>query len=145
MGLGSGTVTDTRYPSVVRIFDYGVHAGYEYLAMEYLPRGDLKARMQQEMSEQDALHYVYQIAAALHVVHSAGLIHRDLKPPNVMLRASDAVALIDFGLAKVRPQARPVGGHRLAGGRIASLAMSGAGPHPAPRAWSAAASPGRQW
>jgi len=68
--------------------------------MEYLPRGDLKARIQRGLSEQEALHYVAQIAAALQVVHEAGLVHRDLKPPNVMLRENDAVALIDFGLAR---------------------------------------------
>jgi serine/threonine protein kinase len=89
-----------RDPAVVQIFDYGVHAGYEYIAMEYLPRGDLKARMQQGVTERDALRYVEQIAAALHVVHHAGLLHRDLKPPNVMLRENGDVALIDFGLAR---------------------------------------------
>jgi len=47
------------------IYDYGVHAGYEYLVMEYLPRGDLKARMQQGLTDQEALRYVAQIAAAL--------------------------------------------------------------------------------
>jgi DNA-binding response OmpR family regulator len=89
-----------RSPLVVEIYDYGVHAGFEYLAMEYLPRGDLKARIQRGVSEQEALHYVIQIASALQVVHEAGLVHRDLKPPNVMLRENDAVALIDFGLAR---------------------------------------------
>jgi DNA-binding response OmpR family regulator len=89
-----------RSPLVVEIYDYGVHGGFEYLAMEYLPRGDLKARIQRGVSEQEALHYIAQIAAALQVVHEAGLVHRDLKPPNVMLRDNDAVALIDFGLAR---------------------------------------------
>jgi DNA-binding response OmpR family regulator len=89
-----------RSPLVVEIYDYGVHAGFEYLAMEYLPRGDLKARLQRGVSEQEALHYVADIAAALQVVHEAGLVHRDLKPPNVMLRENDGVALIDFGLAR---------------------------------------------
>jgi DNA-binding response OmpR family regulator len=89
-----------RSPLVVEIYDYGVHAGFEYLAMEYLPRGDLKARLQRGVSEQETLHFVAQIAAALRVVHEAGLIHRDLKPPNVMLRENDGVALIDFGLAR---------------------------------------------
>jgi DNA-binding NarL/FixJ family response regulator len=87
-------------PLVVEIYDYGVHAGFEYLAMEYLPRGDLKARIQRGVSEREALYFVAQIAAALQVVHEAGLVHRDLKPPNVMLRENDAVALIDFGLAR---------------------------------------------
>jgi len=89
-----------RSALVVEIYDYGVYAGFEYLAMEYLPRGDLKARIQRGVTEQEALHYVREIARALEVVHEAGLVHRDLKPPNVMLRENDAVALIDFGLAR---------------------------------------------
>ena len=93
-------VMAVRSPLVVEIYDYGIHGGFEYLAMEYLPLGDLKARIQRGLSEQEALHYVSQIAAALQVVHEAGLVHRDLKPPNVMLRDNDSVALIDFGLAR---------------------------------------------
>jgi DNA-binding NarL/FixJ family response regulator len=97
-----------RHPSVVQIHDYGVHAGYEYLVMEYLPRGDLKARMQQGVTEQEALRYVVQITAALQVVHHAGLLHRDLKPPNVMLRENGDVALIDFGLARALDGSTPM-------------------------------------
>jgi CheY-like chemotaxis protein len=93
-------VMAVKSPLVVEIYDYGVHAGFEYLAMEYLPRGDLKARVQRGVAEMDALHYITQIASALQVVHAAGLVHRDLKPANVMLRENDGVALIDFGLAR---------------------------------------------
>jgi len=96
-----------QHPSVVQIHDYGVHAGYEYLVMEYLPRGDLKGRMQQGVTEQEALRFVAQIAAALEVVHNAGLLHRDLKPPNVMLRENGDVALIDFGLARALDGSTP--------------------------------------
>jgi len=84
----------------VELHDYGVHAGREYLAMEYFPRGDLKARMQIGITEREALRYVEHIAHALRIVHHAGILHRDLKPPNVMLRETDEVALIDFGLAR---------------------------------------------
>ena len=87
-------------PAVVRIYDYGVHAGHEFIAMEYLPRGDLKARIHQRMTEEEALRYVEQIAMALQVVHDVGLLHRDLKPANVMLRENGNIALIDFGLAR---------------------------------------------
>ena len=96
-----------RDPLVVQIYDYGVHAGFEYLAMEYLLRGDLKARMQLGVTELEALRYVEQIGAALRVVHHAGLLHRDLKPPNVMLRDNDNVALIDFGLARALDGSTP--------------------------------------
>jgi serine/threonine protein kinase len=89
-----------KSPLVVEIYDYGVHSGFEYLAMEYLPRGDLKARIQRGVDQAATLHFIAHIAAALKVVHEAGLVHRDLKPPNVMLRENDAVALIDFGLAR---------------------------------------------
>jgi len=96
-----------RDPLVVQIYDYGVHAGFEYLAMEYLLSGDLKARMQAGLKEPEALRYVEQIASALRVVHNAGLLHRDLKPPNVMLRENDEVALIDFGLARALDGSTP--------------------------------------
>jgi serine/threonine protein kinase len=85
---------------VVRIHDYGIEKGLEYLAMEYFPRGDLKARMYFGVTEAETLRYVERIAAALRVVHGASLLHRDLKPPNVMLRENDEIALIDFGLAR---------------------------------------------
>ena len=93
-------ISALRHPSIVTIYDYGVYHGREYLAMEYFPRGDLKARLQRGLLEHDTLRYVEQIARALQVVHDAGLFHRDLKPPNVMLRENDTIALIDFGLAR---------------------------------------------
>ena len=87
-------------PGVVQIFEYGMHEHCEFLAMEYFPCGDLKQRLQQPITPEQSIEYVRRIAMALQPVHAAGLMHRDLKPPNVMLRADCSVVLIDFGLAK---------------------------------------------
>jgi eukaryotic-like serine/threonine-protein kinase len=89
-----------RHPAIVEIYDYGTSLGHEYLAMEFFARGDLKCRLHHGIAEEDTLRYVHDIAAALRVVHEAGILHRDLKPPNVMLRENDAIVLIDFGLAR---------------------------------------------
>jgi eukaryotic-like serine/threonine-protein kinase len=89
-----------RHPSVVEIFDYGFHDGREFIAMEYFPCGDLKMRLQQPITVRESLEFGLRICDALQVIHRAGLIHRDLKPPNVMLREDGSIVLIDFGLAK---------------------------------------------
>ncbi len=89
-----------KHSSVVALYDYGLHEGHEYLAMEYFPCGDLKRRLLHPISPPECLDYAHRIATALQVVHAGGLLHRDLKPPNIMLRADGSVVLIDFGLAK---------------------------------------------
>ncbi len=88
------------HPSIIDLFDYGIHEGVEYLAMEYFPCGDLKARLQNPLTADEAIAFLKEIARSLKVVHEADIIHRDLKPPNVMLRADGSVVLIDFGLAR---------------------------------------------
>lgn len=94
------TVGALRHPSIVDIYDYGVHDGHEFIAMEYFPHGDLKARLAEPLTEEECLDCLRRIAQALEVVHAEGILHRDLKPPNIMLRGDGQVVLIDFGIAR---------------------------------------------
>ena len=93
-------VAKVAHPNVVRIFDLGIADDHAYIAMEYFEAGDLRQRMKAPTDSDTALEYLRQIAAALQGIHAVGVLHRDLKPGNVMLRSDGSLALIDFGLAK---------------------------------------------
>lgn len=89
-----------RHPSIVHCHELGVADDHAYLAMEYLPDGDLRRRMRSGVVPADALDIASQIAGALAVLHEAGALHRDLKPGNVLMRGAHRIVLTDFGLAK---------------------------------------------
>ncbi len=88
------------HPNIARIYDLGVADDHVYLAMEYFPGGDLRSRMRGPLPWRDALVYVRQLAAALGALHDIGVLHRDVKPGNVLLRGDGSAAFIDFGLAR---------------------------------------------
>jgi eukaryotic-like serine/threonine-protein kinase len=93
-------VAGLDHKNIVRIYDLGVADDHAYIAMEHFPNGDLRQRMKSPMSAATAVDYLEQIGSALHAIHSVGILHRDMKPANVMLRADGTLCLIDFGLAK---------------------------------------------
>jgi tRNA A-37 threonylcarbamoyl transferase component Bud32/DNA-binding NarL/FixJ family response regulator len=87
--------------NVVTIFDQGFTTdGQPFLAMEYFPGGDLQQRIRAGISSMTALKILMQMARALDAVHSAGVVHRDLKPQNIMFRENNRLAILDFGLAR---------------------------------------------
>ncbi|MCZ6893328.1 MAG: serine/threonine-protein kinase, partial [Gammaproteobacteria bacterium] len=94
------TIAEMDHPNIVTIYDLGVSDDHAHIAMEYLDGGDLRHKIEQGASEREAVTYLRQIASALAAVHANNVLHRDLKPGNIMLRKNGSVALIDFGLAK---------------------------------------------
>jgi len=93
-------IAEIRHPNIVHIYDLGVGDDHAHIVMEYLDGGDLKHKLATGLSTAQAVRFVKQIAGALAKIHEVGILHRDLKPGNIMLRSDDSVALIDFGLAK---------------------------------------------
>ncbi|MBV6623703.1 MAG: serine/threonine protein kinase [Rivularia sp. (in: Bacteria)] len=92
------------HPNIVRVSDFFVEAGFPYMVMEYIPGetlGEAFVMPGIPLPEDQAIHYIRQIGAALGAVHLKGLLHRDIKPDNIILRKNtNEVILIDFGIAR---------------------------------------------
>jgi serine/threonine protein kinase len=88
-------------PSTVTIFDVGDHNGRPYIVMEYLPGGSLADRLEREGAQPvgRSLAWLAQAAAALDAAHANGIVHRDVKPANLLLDDDDRVKVADFGVA----------------------------------------------
>lgn len=93
-------ISQAQHPHVVQIFDLGVTDETVYIAMEYLPGGDLKRLITRGVQAEKALQYLRELASALSVIHARGIVHRDVKPDNVMFREDGTLVLADFGIAK---------------------------------------------
>ena len=93
-------VAHLEHPNIARIYDIGAADDHLFLAMEYFPGGDLRSRMREPLPWRVALGYLRQLAAALGALHEIGVLHRDVKPGNVLLRDDGSLAFIDFGLAR---------------------------------------------
>jgi hypothetical protein len=90
------------HPGVVRIYSLGEHHGALYIVMEFLEGGSLQARLRQDpLAPREAADLVRRLALAVQHAHDNRVLHRDLKPGNVLLSANGAPKITDFGLAKL--------------------------------------------
>ena len=94
------TLARLSHPHTVTIHDIGNVGEMYYMAMEYLPNGTLKERIAAGLTPEQGVTLIRQIASALGYAHAQGLVHRDVKPANILFRADGTAVLSDFGIAK---------------------------------------------
>lgn len=96
-------IATLEHPHIVRVFDFDVQDGVPFLVMDYLPNGTLRQRhgRGERVPLPIVVSYVKQVAEALQYAHDQRLIHRDIKPGNMLIGRRDEVVLSDFGIAVV--------------------------------------------
>ena len=88
-------------PNLVRVFDYSAESERPYIAMEYVEGGTLADRVAQGTADDfDSRRLARELLGALAAIHAAGVIHRDVKPSNVLLDPNGSTRLTDFGIAR---------------------------------------------
>ena len=101
-------IASLRHPNIVQVFDFGAFEDSHYLIMEYIEGTDLRAEMDRRketghpFTQKEILHILEQVADGLDYAHRRGVIHRDVKPANILLTEEGQAILSDFGLAMLR-------------------------------------------
>lgn len=99
--LKEGRITaKLSHRNLVTVFDIGSHQGVYYLAAEFIDGGTLRDLMNLGLTVPQVLDVVADVARALHYAHEKGVVHRDVKPSNILYKADGTVVLADFGIAK---------------------------------------------
>jgi serine/threonine protein kinase len=97
------TIASLAHPNIVRVLDFGLEEGIPFLVMDYAPNGTLRQRHPRgiPLPPVSIVPYVKQVAAALQYAHNRRLIHRDVKPENMLVGCNEDVLLSDFGLVMI--------------------------------------------
>ena len=98
----SKAVAVLSHPNIVKIYDMGFSEKIQYIVMEYIDGITLKEYIEEEkvLTWKDTVHFVIQILRALQHAHDKGIVHRDIKPQNIMMFTDGTIKVMDFGIAK---------------------------------------------
>ena len=94
-------ISAMNHPHIIRIYERAFASEFAYIALEYLPQGDLSKRISEGVSAETAMSYLRQIALGLGAIHKLNIIHRDLKPGNILFHDDGTLTITDFGAAKI--------------------------------------------
>lgn len=101
-------IASLEHPNIVSVYDFGEEGNLTYLVMQYVGGGTLRDQLRgkRPLEPQLAAHYARQMALALHHAHQRGIVHRDVKPQNMLVSSTDSrhLLLSDFGIAKLYAQ-----------------------------------------
>lgn len=98
----SKAIAVLSHPNIVKIYDVGFSEKIQYIVMEYIDGITLKEYIEEEkiLTWKDTVHFVIQILRALQHAHDKGIVHRDIKPQNIMMFTDGTIKVMDFGIAK---------------------------------------------
>ncbi len=99
----AAAASSLQHPHIMPVYEYGEENGLPYLVMPYVEGGTLRDQMEREraLPYSTIVHYLEQLAAALDFAHERGMVHRDVKPANILRSGQSHLLLSDFGLVKV--------------------------------------------
>ena len=93
-------IAQVEHPNIVQIYERAFASSFAYIAMEYFSHGDLAERLKKGLDSRSAIKFLHQITEGLGAAHAKDIVHRDMKPANILFRSEDSLAITDFGIAK---------------------------------------------
>jgi eukaryotic-like serine/threonine-protein kinase len=90
-----------NHPNIVKVIDYGEYENSPYLVMEYVPGGSLEEHINGQYAADEAASLLLPVAQALAYAHAKDMVHRDVKPSNILVNESGELMLSDFGIARI--------------------------------------------